>query len=89
MGFTAHCHQRYPSFDDLCATDSVERIRLAKIVVISCRPASGKHFGTTLDWEASCIAMESVVRGEIITATLFSQPGIPSLRNRARPSPRG
>jgi len=89
MGFTAHCHQRHPSFDDLCATDSVERIRLAKIVVISCRPVSGKHFVTALACEASRIAVESVVRGATITATFFSQPGIPSFKNRAKPSPRG
>src|SRR6516165_7647221 len=88
MSFAVHYHERYPSLDDWCTADRVERTRFAKSVVTSCRTLA-KHTAAALDGsEPSCGAGPgastardvSVARSTVSTVSIHS--GIPLLRNR-------
>src|SRR6478672_11189168 len=87
MSFAVHYHERYPSLDDWCTADRVERTRFAKSVVTSCRTLAKQHTAVALDGrEPSRGGGVSVARSTVSTVSIHS--GIPLLRNRASPTPR-
>src|ERR1700760_2312789 len=95
MSLAVHFHDRYPSLDDWCTADRVERTRFAKSVVTSCRTLAKQHTAVALVGRepsrgagcgASIARGESVARSTVSTVSIHS--GIPLLRNRASPTPR-
>src|ERR1700759_3888955 len=95
MSFSVHYHERYPSLDDWCTADRVERTRFAKRVDPSCRTLAKHHTAVALDGSqpsrgagagTSTARRVSVARSTVSTVTIHS--GIPLLSNRASPTPR-
>src|ERR1700741_3624173 len=94
MSFAVHYHERYPSLDDWCTADRVERTRFAKSVVTSCRTLAKQHTAAALDGREpsrgggsrATARGVSVARSTVSTVSIHS--GMPLLRNRASPTPR-